>query len=180
MPSSSSTDRRGQTALALTAFGLALALVACAQPPAARAELPRQDPAACIGQPEIAPLQPLAITSAKGTARFMVEMASTPIQQEYGLMCRKSLADDRGMLFDFGSPTDNVGFWMRNTLIGLDVVYIRPDGTILSIARNAAPLDENPIPAGGTIRAVLEIRAGRAAELGLQPGDRVEQRIFGQ
>ena len=104
----------------------------------------------------------------------------TPTQQEYGLMCRKALAPDRGMLFDFGGPTDNVGFWMRNTLIGLDIVYIRPDGTILSIARNAAPLDENPIPAGGTIRAVLEIRAGRAAELGLQPGDKVEQRIFGR
>ncbi|HEX3700855.1 MAG TPA: DUF192 domain-containing protein [Phenylobacterium sp.] len=156
------------------------ALGALATGPAAHAELPRQDPAHCQGQPEITPLQPLAITTAKGrTARFMVEMAMTPIQQEYGLMCRKALAGDRGMLFDFGGPTDDVGFWMRNTLIGLDIVYIRPDGTILSIARNAAPLDERPIPAGGVIRAVLEIRAGRAAELGLAPGDRVSQRIFG-
>ena len=175
MPSHFPIDRRGLTALALS-----LGLSACALPPAAQAELPRQDPANCHGQAELTPLEPLTISSAKGASRFMVEMAMTPMQQEYGLMCRKALAGDRGMLFDFGGPTDNVGFWMRNTLIGLDIVYIRPDGTILSIARNAAPLDENPIPAGGTIRAVLEIRAGRAAELGLQPGDRVDQRIFGK
>jgi uncharacterized membrane protein (UPF0127 family) len=82
------------------------------------------------------------------------------------------------MLVDFKRPTENVAFWMRNSLIGLDIVYIRPDGTVLSIARSVRPLDETPVPAGGTIRGVLELRAGRAAEIGLLPGDRVTHRIF--
>jgi uncharacterized membrane protein (UPF0127 family) len=82
------------------------------------------------------------------------------------------------MLFDFGQPSDDIAFWMRNTLIGLDIVYIAPNGTILSIARHAKPLDETPIPAGGAIRAVLEIPDGRAEQLGLQPGDKVVHRIF--
>lgn len=158
---------------------LALAL-ALAAPVLARAEIGRQDPAHCAGQPVLRPLQPLTIVTARGPAKFMVEMADTPTKREYGLMCRTSLAPDRGMLFDFHVPSDDIAFWMRNTLIGLDIVYIRPDGTILSIARNAAPLDETPIPAGGTIRAVLEIPAGRAAQLGLRPGDKVLHRIFGK
>ena len=84
------------------------------------------------------------------------------------------------MLFDFRGPTDNVAFWMRNTLIPLDIVYIRPDGRVLSIARNARPLDETPLPAGGQIRAVLELAGGRAAQIGLLPGDKVAHRIFPQ
>jgi len=160
------------------AFAAALALCACS---AARAEIPRLDPAHCTAsQPVLTPLQPLTITPAHGKpASFMVEMADTETKREYGLMCRKSLAPDRGMLFDFGGPSDDVAFWMRNTLIGLDIVYIAPNGTILSIARKVRPLDESPVPAGGTIRAVLEIASGRAAQLGLQPGDRVRHRIFG-
>jgi uncharacterized protein len=174
LPIPSLTRGRG-----LVALSLALALGAClAPPPAARAEIGRQDPSHCKGQPVLAPLQPLSIVSGGRTARFTVEMADTPDKREYGLMCRTSLAPDRGMLFDFGGPSDDVAFWMRNTLIGLDLVYIRPDGRVLSIARNARPLDETPIPAGGAIRAVLEIPAGRAAQLGLQPGDKVRHRIF--
>lgn len=174
MPIPQITHRR--RALALFA---ALALSACAAgPEVARAEIPRQDADNCQGQPVLAPLQPLSITSARGTARFQVEFADTETKREFGLMCRKALAPDRGMLFDFGRPSSDVAFWMRNTLIGLDIIYIRPDGTILSIARQARPLDETPIPAGGVIRAVLEIPAGRAAQLGLQPGDKVRHRIF--
>jgi uncharacterized protein len=163
------TVRRG-----LTALGLALALAA----PAAHADIARQSPAACKGQPEIRPLQPLTLATSRGTYRFSVEFAATERTREYGLMCRRGLAADRGMLFDFLRPTDNVAFWMRNTLIPLDIVYIRPDGTVLSIARNVRPLDESPVPAGGVIRGVLELRAGRAAEIGLLPGDRVGHRIF--
>jgi uncharacterized membrane protein (UPF0127 family) len=157
---------------------LALAAALAVAAPAAALEIPRQDPAHCKGQPEIRPLQPLAIHSSRGVARFMVEFADTDTTREYGLMCRKSLAPDRGMLFDFKGPADGIAFWMRNTLISLDIVYIRPDGTVLSIARNVRPLDESPVPAGGRIRAVLELAAGRAAQLGILPGDRVDHRIF--
>lgn len=170
------TARRRLTALALT---LALGAPMLA-PRLAHADVDRQDPDHCVGQAILKPLEPLTIATASGPAKFRVEVASTPIEHEYGLMCRKSLAPDRGMLFDFHVPSTDVAFWMRNTLIGLDIVYIRPDGTILSIARNARPLDETPIPAGGTIRAVLEIPAGRAAQLGLRPGDKVRHRIFGK
>jgi uncharacterized membrane protein (UPF0127 family) len=172
-----SIGRRGAGALAIA---LALASCARAQPnnDQAPTEIPRMDRDRCVGQPVITPLQPLRIVTAKGEASFMVEMADTPEEREYGLMCRTSLAPDRGMLFDFGAPSDDIAFWMRNTLIGLDIVYIAPNGTVLSIARNAAPMDERPIPAGGTIRAVLEIPAGRAAELGIEPGDRVVSGIF--
>jgi len=156
---------------------LVLALVLAASPVAAQ-QIPRMDPAHCTGQPEIKPLQPLEIATSKGPAKFMVEFADTEKTREYGLMCRKVMAPDRGMLFDFKGPVDNVAFWMRNTLIPLDIVYIRPDGTVLSIARNVPPLNENPVPAGGRIRAVLELASGRAAQLGILPGDRIVHRIF--
>lgn len=159
------------------ALVLSLSLAAAAGPSAAQ-DIPRQDPDRCRGQAELKPLQPLSIVSKARTSNFTVEMADTPMKREYGLMCRKSLAPDRGMLFDFNQPTDDVAFWMRNTLIGLDIVYIAPNGTILSIARHARPLDETPIPAGGTVRAVLEIADGRADQLGLRPGDKVVHRIF--
>ncbi len=136
------------------------------------------DPAHCVGQPEIKPLQPLAIATSRGTVKFMVEFADTDRTREYGLMCRKLVAPDRGMLFDFKKPVDNVAFWMRNTLIPLDIVYIKPDGTVLSIARNVPPLNESPVPAGGRIRAVLELGSGRAAQLGILPGDRITHGIF--
>ena len=154
-----------------------LALVLAGSPVAAQ-QIPRMDPAHCAGQPEIKPLQPLEIATSKGPAKFMVEFADTEKTREYGLMCRKVVAPDRGMLFDFKGPVDNVAFWMRNTLIPLDIVYIRPDGTVLSIARNVPPLNENPVPAGGRIRAVLELASGRAAQLGILPGDRIVHRIF--
>lgn len=141
--------------------------------------LPRQDPAACKGQRELKPLEPLTIVTARGAVRFRVEFADTATEREYGLMCRRALAPDRGMLFDFKRPQP-VSMWMRNTLIGLDIVFIRPDGRVLSIARHARPLDETPLPSGGAVRGVLEIAGGRAAELGLLPGDKIVHRIFPQ
>jgi uncharacterized membrane protein (UPF0127 family) len=162
--------------MALTAAAFALTSIsgACASPPKA-------SPATCktgAGQAELRPLQPLTLVTDKSRVALQVEDADTYDERETGLMCRKSMAPDRGMLFDFGQPTKDVTFWMRNTLIPLDIVYIRPDGRVLSIARNARPLDETPLPAGGTIRAVLELAGGRAAQIGLLPGDKVIHRIF--
>jgi uncharacterized membrane protein (UPF0127 family) len=104
-------------------------------------------------------------------------MADNELRREIGMMCRTSEADGGGMLFQFQTAQD-VSFWMRNTLIPLDIIYIAADGRIVSIARNAVPLDETPIPSGGVITGVLELRGGRAAEIGAMPGDRVRQRIF--
>jgi uncharacterized membrane protein (UPF0127 family) len=168
--SHTSIARRGLLALA--------AVLVVSGPVSAQIDIPRQDRAHCKGQAELKPLQPLQVVTSRGRAKLMVEFADTDMTREYGLMCRKAVAPDRGMLFDFKVPMDNVSFWMRNTLIPLDIVYIRADGTVLSVAANVPPLDETPVPAGGRIRAVLELAAGRAAQLGLLPGDRIVHRIF--
>jgi uncharacterized membrane protein (UPF0127 family) len=122
-------------------------------------------------------LETLDIITGKGRARFLVEIAATPAQQRQGLMFRKSLAPDRGMLFTYARP-QSAAFWMKNTLIPLDILYIAPSGKVLSIVRNARPHDETLIPSGGLVLGVLEIAGGRAAQLGVLPGDRVLHRIF--
>ena len=114
----------------------------------------------------------LTIHSANGDHLFTVEVAATPEQQERGLMFVRSLAPDQGMIFPY-DPPQNVSFWMHNTLISLDMVFIRADGSIARIA-TAKPLDDTPVPGGEPVAAVLEIRGGRAAELGIREGDRVE------
>ncbi len=121
--------------------------------------------------------EPLEITTAKATVKFTVEIADTEATRNRGMMYRKSLAPDKGMLFDFKTPRE-AAFWMRNTLIPLDIIFITQDGRILTIARNAVPHSEVPIPSGGAIRGVLELAGGRAAQLGIYPGDRVKHRIF--
>jgi uncharacterized membrane protein (UPF0127 family) len=115
---------------------------------------------------------PLTIQSRSGTHHFTVEMARTPEQQAHGLMERQSLAPDRGMLFPY-EPPQNASFWMKNTLIPLDMIFIRPDGTIALIAANTVPMSLDPIPSLEPVSAVLEIAGGRAAELGIQAGDKV-------
>lgn len=122
-------------------------------------------------------LETVEIVTSRGKTKFTVEIAATPAQQQRGLMFRKSLAPDKGMLFTYAKPQP-AAFWMKNTLIPLDIIYIAPDGRVLSIARNAIPHDERPIPSGGYILGVLEIAGGRAAQLGILPGDRVLHRIF--
>jgi uncharacterized membrane protein (UPF0127 family) len=114
----------------------------------------------------------LTIHSANGDHRFTVFVARTPAQQERGLMFVRSLPGHRGMIFHYDPPQDVV-FWMKNTLIPLDIVFIRSDGTIVRIT-NAKALDETPLPAGEPIAVVLEIRGGRAAELGVKTGDIAE------
>ena len=119
-----------------------------------------------------AALLPLAIRTAQGTHRFNVEVARTPEEQGQGLMFRKSLDPDGGMLFPMNPPR-TASFWMKNTLIPLDMLFIRTDGTIALIAANTVPYSREPISAGVPVAAVLELRGGRAAELGITAGDRV-------
>jgi len=90
------------------------------------------------------------------------------------MMFRRSVDGNRGMIFPY-DPPQNVAFWMKNTLIPLDMIFIRADGTIARIA-TAKALDETPVPGGEPVAAVLELRAGRASELGIREGDRVEWR----
>ena len=90
-----------------------------------------------------------------------------------GLMYRDKLAPDRGMIFPFDPPRD-ASFWMRNTLIPLDMIFVRADGSIANIAANTVPYSEVPMTSEGPVAAVLEIAGGRAAELGIKPGDKVE------
>lgn len=99
-------------------------------------------------------------------------MARTPEEQSRGLMFRKSLGNDQGMLFPY-EPPQQASFWMKNTLIPLDMVFIRADGTIGRIAENTVPMSLDPVPSIDPVSAVLEIRGGRAAELGLREGDKV-------
>lgn len=121
--------------------------------------------------------QTVEIASKSGVHAFAVEMALTPEQQARGLMYRKSLPEGRGMLFDFKEERE-LSFWMKNTYVSLDIIFIRGDGTILRIAANTTPLSEKMIPSGGPARAVLEVVAGTARKLGLAPGDRVAHPIF--
>jgi uncharacterized membrane protein (UPF0127 family) len=103
---------------------------------------------------------------------FTVEVARTASQQETGLMNRHGLAPDAGMLFPFDPPRP-ASFWMRNTLIPLDMIFIRPDGSIARIAANTVPMSETPVAVPEPMTAVLEIGGGRAAQLGIKEGDRV-------
>lgn len=122
-------------------------------------------------------VESLDVVTHRGVSRFKVEVAGTDASRERGLMFRKSLAPDAGMLFDFQTPRP-VAFWMKNTLIPLDMLFIGADGRVISIARNAPPLSEAPIPSGGDARAVLEIGGGRAAQIGAEPGDIVRQSLL--
>jgi hypothetical protein len=123
------------------------------------------------------PVTTLVIDAAHGPVKFQAELAADPASQEKGLMFRKSLAPDAGMLFDFHTA-DFQTFWMKNTVIPLDMIFIRADGTISSIAPNATPYSETPIPSYEPVRAVLEINGGRAAQLGIEPGEHVHNAIF--
>lgn len=115
----------------------------------------------------------LVIHSETGEHAFNVEVVDTPESRAQGLMYRQDLADDAGMLFDFGAERE-VSFWMRNTLIPLDMIFVRADGVVQNIHVNAIPHDPTSIPSEGSVRFVLEIPGGRSVELGIKAGDRME------
>ena len=156
-------QRRG----VLAAFSAALlVLAACAAPDKAGAE-----PGA------ISPLEDLQVVTRTGTHNFKVEIADDEAERQNGLMNRPSMGPDRGMLFEFEDERDRA-FWMHNTYIPLDIIYIDGAGKIVSIAANATPFSETPIPSMGAAKGVLELNGGRAAALGIQPGDTVKHPFF--
>ncbi len=120
----------------------------------------------------------LTIVSADGRHRFTVELAETPAQTEQGLMFRRSLAPDAGMLFDFKEPTVAT-MWMHNTLIPLDMLFVDQHGVIVNIASRAVPQSDATIAAAAPVRAVIELNGGTTERLGIKPGDRVIYPIFG-
>ena len=132
---------------------------------------------AIAGPAWAAGLDTLEIASKSGVHAFAVEIAATEAEREKGLMYRKELPEGRGMLFDFHREQE-VGFWMQNTYIPLDMIFIRGDGRILRIAENTKPLSTRIIPSNGPVRWVLEVIGGTAAKLGIAPGDRVASPAF--
>lgn len=123
-------------------------------------------------------LEALSIVTQGGQRQsFQVEVARNDADRAQGLMYRRSMAADRGMLFDFGR-VEPVSMWMQNTYLPLDMLFVRPDGTIARIAANTEPLSTRTIPSGEPVLAVLELNAGTAARLGIKPGDRIEHPLF--
>jgi uncharacterized protein len=122
--------------------------------------------------PRAASTGTLEIASKTGVHSFSVELVATDAEREKGLMYRRELPEGRGMLFDFQAEQP-VAFWMKNTYIPLDMIFIRKDGRILRIAENTEPLSERLVPSGGPVLAVLEVIGGTAKKLGIAPGDRV-------
>ena len=121
---------------------------------------------------------PLIVHAGGSAYKFDVELATTPDQRAQGLMFRKSLGANAGMLFLYPDE-EPVAFWMKNTLIPLDMLFIKADGTIAHIAHSAVPLDETPIPSTAPVKAVLEVNGGTANALGIKEGDKVESRDLG-
>ena len=124
------------------------------------------------------PRTPLTVDTRQGPVHFTVELAATPESQARGLMFRTSLRADAGMLFDFHRP-EMVDFWMKNTILPLDIIFIRTNGTISTIHARAKPYSQALISSAEPIRAVLEINGGRSQALGIEPGDLVRHKIFG-
>lgn len=142
--------------------------------------------AACSGQSVETPIAPLvvensihaesglsvislAIQTDKATYDFRVEVAGTPQEQARGLMFRTSMGDNEGMIFPRDTPRP-ASFWMKNTVIPLDIIFIGGDNRVLNIAANTTPYSLDPVPSAGPALAILELNGGRAAQLGIKAG----------
>jgi uncharacterized protein len=151
-----------------------LLLALLAVPLAATAQTPEP-----TGPQPVLPKEKLVIVTHDGAKHvFEVEMALTPAQQTVGEMFRKSVPEDGGMLFDWGTPRESQ-MWMKNTLVPLDMVFINQDGTIRAIAEDTVPQSLAVIDSNGPVRATLELAGGMTAKLNIIVGDKVRQRIFG-
>ena len=119
----------------------------------------------------------LLVETGEAQQRFDIEIADSPEETSQGMMFRESLAENAGMLFDFGEPREPA-MWMKNTLIPLDMLFIDQNGIIVAIARNAQPHSERRITPGMPVKGVLELNGGAAGKFGIEPGDVVRHEIF--
>lgn len=166
--------RRRLSGSAAAATVLAVALSACSSlarssdnVPAQAVQAPSRHPVSGL------PVIDLTVTHGRQMHHFRVELAASPDEQAKGLMFRTAMAPDEGMIFPMnnGQPAS---FWMRNTVIPLDIIFINLDGHISNIAANAKPYDETPLLSVGVVKGVLELNGGRAKQLGIGPGDVVK------
>lgn len=137
--------------------------------------------AAVLPCPPLAAFTPgeLTIEGANGRHRLTIELALTPAERAQGLMFRREMAPDHGMLFDFGEE-HVVSMWMKNTILPLDMVFIDAQGRIAHIATDTVPFSEAIVSSEKPVRAVLEVLAGTARRLGIKVGDRVLHPMFGR
>lgn len=149
----------------------ALALSACSQQAAPNVDVKETAPSVH----PVSGLQviPLTVTSKGKAHAFRVELADTNEAQRQGLMFRTELGDNEGMIFPTDPPTAQ-SFWMKNTPLPLDIIFVGTDHRILNIAAMTEPYSTESVYSVGTVSGVLELRGGRAAELGIEPGDLVE------
>ena len=148
------------TSIRRSLLTLAFALAAAFAPPARAADLEK-----------------LEFVTAGGVHAFKVEVMRTRDEQAKGLMFRRFMPDDRGMLFAFNRD-EPAAMWMKNTYIPLDMVFIARNGQVTSIAADTEPLSERTIPSNGPAWGVVELNAGAAARMGLKPGDLARHPIF--
>ena len=132
--------------------------------------------AACVAAQGAEP-DSLEIVTSTGRHSFQIEIANNDATREHGLMDRRYMAADHGMLFEFDREAP-VAFWMKNTYIPLDMIFIAPSGVVTRIVANAEPLSERVVPSGGPCIAVLELNGGIAASIGLKVGDKVHHPFF--
>ena len=155
-------------------LALALCLAACTRQAAGEAAAPAAAETAAVHPVSGLEVIPLTVTTPGGTAhQFRVEMARTPQEQSKGLMFRAEMGADEGMLFPYQEP-QVLSFWMKNTVLSLDLVFIDAEHRVINIAAKAEPYSETPILSDAPGVAVLEINGGRAAELGIVAGSKVD------
>ncbi|MBU6527298.1 DUF192 domain-containing protein [Methylocystis sp. MJC1] len=132
---------------------------------------------AIVGARAETSLERLEIVTSTGTHEFRVEVADKPSERAKGLMYRKSMPEDQGMLFDF-HVEGPVMMWMKNTYLPLDMIFVSRQGVVTKVAANTVPMSEEVISSGGPAYAVIELNAGAADKIGIKAGDQIRHPAF--
>ena len=136
--------------------------------------------APALAQPQTGlPTADIVVQTESGKHKFKVELATTPDQMARGLMYRREMAADHGMLFDYGRDQAGISMWMKNTFIPLDMLFVKSDGSVLNIAERTVPQSLASVSAAGAVRVVIELNGGTASRLKIKPGDKVLHPMFG-